>query len=112
MRNYNYGYRPYGGYGDYGYNYGGYGGGSGFGTSLMGGMLGAMAGSYLYDAMTDDECAKDANGQCLQQPQTAQVGYTQEGEQPVGREDSGFGFGQYVLPPDAPLMMSPRFYKE
>lgn len=106
-----YGYnRPYYGYRNYGYNNyygGGYGynggyGSSGFGSSLMGGVLGAMAGMYLYDTLTDEECAKDENGACLQQPQAV--------ESQAPQEDN-FGLGG-MLPPDAPLMMSPSYYNQ
>ena len=37
------------GYGGYGGGYGGGGGGGGFGSSLLGGLFGAAAGSWLYD---------------------------------------------------------------
>lgn len=102
-RYYGGGYNNYGGYGGYGYN-----SSSGFGSSLMGGVLGAMAGMYLYDSLngdspTDEECAKDENGACLQQPQAV--------ESQAPQEQQGVGLGG-MLPPDAPLMMSPSYYNQ
>lgn len=105
-------YRPR--YNSYGYNrsydynnYGGY-GGSGFGSNFASSMLGVMSGMYLYNALAGDECAKDAEGSCLvQQAQQAVEGVAQDVQQ--GATDFGLGG---MLPPDAPLMMSPSFYNQ
>lgn len=107
----------YSGYGNRGYNrsygygggYGGsYGGGSGMGGSIIGGALGAFGGMMIYDALNGDNQQEP-----VADPLAAPAdNFVEEGtpveEQPV---ESGFGIGQYVLPPDAPLMMSPSFYQ-
>lgn len=116
QKNYYGGYRPSYGY-NRGYSYnrgygygGGYGGGSGFGSSFAGGMLGAMGGMMLYDALTDNQ-ALTQTIDTVQQVGGDVVDSAQEQVQNVVPE-GGFGLGQFVLPPDAPLMMDPSFYNQ
>lgn len=96
---YNSGYGSYNnyGYGGYGYN------GGGMGSTIVGSAIGAVAGNALYDAMTEDEGEKALK---LAQQQQAQLNQalTVQPQQYIPQ------FGGYVLPPDAPLMMSPAFY--
>lgn len=96
---YNSGYGSYNnyGYGGYGYNSGG------MGSTIVGSAIGAVAGNALYDAMTEDEGEKALK---LVQQQQAQLNQALT----VQPQQYAPQFGGYVLPADAPLMMSPAFY--
>lgn len=86
----------------YGNGYGGnYGGGSGMGSTIIGSALGAYGGMMIYDAL---------NGEDKPQEAVPQDSFTQDGA-PVETPAEPTGFGQFVLPSDAPLMMDPSFYK-
>jgi hypothetical protein len=108
QRNY---YNNYGGYNGYNRGYGGhYGGGygynSGMGTSMLGGALGAFGGMMIYDALTDNSAEKALQAQVNQLQATNNSLIQTLGNQsnPVVQQPQCF------LPPDAPLMMDPKFY--
>lgn len=116
------------GYGGGNYNRGGYGGGmgggSGLGTSLLGGAAGAIGGMMLYNALTDHN--KPATTQTTTQTvmpaqEVAQIQQEQRIEDKLDQVNEKLdnaapqtamaGPQGYSLPSDAPLMMSPDFYK-
>lgn len=109
QRNY---YNNYGGYNGYNRGYdrhygGGYGYNSGMGTSMLGGALGAFGGMMIYDALTDNSAEKALQAQVNQLQATNNNLIQVIGNQnttPVVQQPQCF------LPPDAPLMMDPKFY--
>lgn len=100
-----YGYSGNRGYNSFGGGYGNsYSGSSGFGSSLVGGALGAFGGMWFYNALNSDE---------PQEPSVFdEVPVEEQVAEPNPYEPTDNFTVDGVLPSDAPLMMNPNYYQQ
>lgn len=130
QKNYYGGNRYGGGYGGYNRGYGGgYGGGMmggqgpGLGSMLLAGAGGAILGNMLYNGFSHTPSAANSNytrttetvtpvqADQIRQEQRIEDKLDQVNEKLDAQPVAMAGPQGYSLPPDAPLMMSPDFYK-